>query len=347
MIKSKFGNIPLEELAGLPTFMAATLSHDRSKIAFYWDKTGQLELYVMEVKSNKEPQQVSKGDLPKSPRSAPVWSRDDVTIFFPKDNDGDEQNNIWCLNLETGEAQQLTDNPEAQEYPLAVSPDNKSLLVASNLNGQLNLYTLDLATNEYTQLTDYSYPASDAKYSPDGSQIVFRTNETDDTQNYDIYLMNADGSEQGLILNVKSGSQDGVSDWSSDGRYLSVTSDAFGANRIGIYDIETAKVRWITPEDKTYYDGTFSPDGQRLLAMLNEDSMANIQVWDVASGDEVETELPSGMSFGSDWLDDGNFFVNIVTDVTRPELRTYQISDGASDVMLPAEYGSIDPYLPH
>lgn len=350
MIKPKFGNIPLEELAGLPTFMAATLSHDRSKIAFYWDKTGQLELYVMQVKSNEEPQQVSKGDLPKSPRSAPVWSRDDATIFFPKDNDGDEQNNIWCLNLETGEAQQLTDNPKAQEYPLSVSPDDTSLLVASNLNGQLNLYTLDLATNEYTQLTDYKYPTGafmtgTAKYSPDGSQIVFGTNETDDTQNYDIYLMNADGSEQRLILSVKAGSQDGAADWSSDGRYLSVTSDAFGANRIGIYDIETADVRWITPEDKTYYGGEFSPDGQRLLAMLNEDSMANIQVWNVRTASEVETELPPGMSFGSDWLDNENFFVNIVTDVTRPELRTYRISDGASDIMLPAEYGSIDPNL--
>jgi dipeptidyl aminopeptidase/acylaminoacyl peptidase len=350
MVTPTVSNIPIEELASLPSFMAPTLSYSRQKIAFYWDKTGQLELYIMGIKPNDEAQQVSKGDLPKTPRSGPVWSRDDKYIFFPKDNDGDEQNNIWRINVETGETEQLTDNPKAQEFPMVVSPDNQTLLVAANLKGQLNIFALNLATKAYTQLTDYAFPtgafmAGSIVYSPDGSKIVFGTNESPDSGNYDIYIMNADGSEQRKLFSAADGSQDGAADWSKDGRYLAIETDHFGGSRVGVFDMQDESVRWITPEDKTVYSGSFSPDGKRLLTVINEHSTANTQVWDVASGTQVDTELPPGMSFGSDWLDNESFFVNIVTDITRPELRTYHISDGSSDVLLPAAYGSIDPKL--
>ena len=350
MATATTGNIPIEELARLPSFMAPTLSYDRKSIAFYWNKTGALELYVMGVEPDDEPRQVSNGELPRTPRGGPVWSRDGRYVFFPKDNDGDEQNNIWRIHVETGETEQLTDNPSAQEYPMVVSPDDKTLLVATNLVGQMNLHSLDLETREYTQLTAYDYPtggflAGSTVYSPDGSQIVFGTNESDDTNNYDIYIMNADGSDQRKLFSTSVGAKDGAVDWSKDGRYLAVESDHFGGSRVGVFDMTNEQIRWITPEDATIYPGKFSPDNTRLLTNINKDSMANTQVWDVESGEPVTVELPPGMSYGANWLDNDGFFVNIMTDTTRAELRTYKIADGSSDVLLPAEYGSIDPSL--
>jgi dipeptidyl aminopeptidase/acylaminoacyl peptidase len=157
--------------------------------------------------------------------------------------------------------------------------------------------------------------------------------------------MNADGSNQRKLYSASDGSQDGVADWSYDGRYLAIGTDHFGASRVGVFDMQSESVRWITPEHKTVYPGTFSPDGKRLLTLVNEHSMMNTQVWDVASGNEVEIELPPGMSTGSDWLDDDSFYDTLMTDTTRPELRSYRIKDGSSDVLLAAEYGSIDPKL--
>ena len=40
------GRIPLAELASLPSFYFPTPAWDRKRIAFYWDKTGQMELYL-------------------------------------------------------------------------------------------------------------------------------------------------------------------------------------------------------------------------------------------------------------------------------------------------------------
>src|SRR6185369_8935349 len=178
MLSLTLGNIPLEELASLPNFYAPVVSYDRRKIAFYWDKSGTLELYVLE--DGGKPRQVSKGQLPKAIHAGFVWSRDGKSIYFAKDNDGDEQHNIWRLDIESGEAEQLTNNPKCQEYPVEVSPDGKTLLVLTNLRGQMNLFALNLATKQYTQLTEYAFPVFGAQWSPDGKQIVYIANETTD-----------------------------------------------------------------------------------------------------------------------------------------------------------------------
>jgi dipeptidyl aminopeptidase/acylaminoacyl peptidase len=335
--------IPLEEIASLPNFYMPSVSPNRNKIAFYWDKGGSLELYVMDTAAGSKPKQVSAGQLPKALHAGFVWSQDSNTIYFAKDNDGDEQHNVWRIDLDSGGAQQLTDNPKAQEYPMEVSPDGKTLLVASNLYGQLNLLALDLETNQYRQLTDYAFPIMEAKYSPDGSQIVYVTNETEDLNNLDVYLMKADGSERRRIIQEKVGSQEGISDWSKDGRYISVGSDVSGKGRIGIYEVTSGDLRWISPEGKEQSPGKFSPDGRLLLGYNNENALLEATIYDVAEGKPQSVELPPGLSYNADWLENDRFMVNIVTDVSRPELRDYRLGDGSSDVLLNADYGSIDP----
>ena len=346
-----WGNIPLEELASLPGFYMPSLSYDCQHIAYYGDQTGKMELYIQSAAAGTEARQVSHGELPATPRTAPVWTRDDKYILFAKDAGGDEQHNIWRINVESGDAEQLTDNSDAQEYPIEVSPDNANLLVMANLKGQMNLFLLNLATKDYTRLTEYDNPAGSAQFSPDGSQIVYSANETDNFKNSDIYLMNIDGSNKQQIFSMKKGSSESVSDWSEDGNVLAVNSDAFGKNRAGIYHLASNEITWVTPEDKTMYAGEISPDGNALLVGENEDSSVgarvykNIQQSDADAIEEVAVELPPGMTYGTEWLDNERFLVNITTDVTRPELRDYRLQDGASNVIIAAEYGNIDPAL--
>src|SRR6185503_8440991 len=136
--------------------------------------------------------------------------------------------------------------------------------------------------------------------------------------NLDIYLMNADGSNQHRIIQVKTGSQDGIGDWSKDGRYLAIGSDAGGKGRVGVYDVASGDLRWVSPADKNQSPGKFSPDSKNLLGYNNEDSTFQTTVYSVADGKPQTVELPPGMSYNADWLDNDRFIVNIMTDVTRP-----------------------------
>ncbi len=343
--RSTAGRIPLEELASLPSFYLPTVAHDRRQIAFYSDQSGTLELYVMAPEAGAEPRQVSHGELPRAIHAGYVWARDGRTIYFAKDNDGDEQHNLWRIDLVTGRAEQLSNTPTAQEYPEAASPDGRTIYIRSNKDDQMNIYAFDVETRVHTRLTFYRFPVWNLILSDDGRQIAYTANDTDDLQNTDVYVMNADGSDPRCVLRTRIGAKDNVADWSADGRHLAVGSDASGWARVGVLELATGALRWLSPDGQNTLPGKFSPDGAKLIAYRNADSAVDVVVYDLRSGAAIPLDLPPGLAYDADWLDNDRFIVNIQTDRTRPELWIYRLSDGQRTVLLPAQYGSIDPEL--
>src|SRR5881397_162046 len=62
------GYIDVRELWSLPSLYHPVLSHRRDEVAFYWDKSGRIELYILDLKT-REVRQLSRGDPPRAPRS--------------------------------------------------------------------------------------------------------------------------------------------------------------------------------------------------------------------------------------------------------------------------------------
>jgi dipeptidyl aminopeptidase/acylaminoacyl peptidase len=345
MSKPGYSNIPLEELARLPTFLLPVLSWQWDKAAFYWDQTGRIELHVLDLTTGQVTQ-VSHGEVPRSIRTGFAWSRDGRSIAFGKDKEGDERHNLFRLDVETGEVTQLTDNPTVQEHALEFSPDDQWLLVNANLEGQMNLFKLHLERHERARLTDHPNPAMGGRWSPDGSQIAYMTNETKNLVNQDVYLCDADGEDRRRLLQVKEGSQESSADWSPDGQTLAITSDASGDNRAGLCDVATGEVRWLTPEGLNEHATKFSPDGRYLVALRNRDSMMRPVVYDVRTGEGRLLLLPPGFTMDANFIGDGTkLFLSYDTDTRRPELLAYDLTDDTWQVLLPAEYGSIAPSL--
>ncbi|MEA1871252.1 MAG: DPP IV N-terminal domain-containing protein, partial [Candidatus Bipolaricaulota bacterium] len=135
------GQIPLKELASLPSFYFPTSAWDQERIAFYWDKSGQMELYLLDLPGG-DPRQLSHGEVPRSLRAGFVWSRDGKSIVFAKDRDGNEQHDLYAIDTQSGAVRQITDTPTAQEIPAEFSPDGEWLSMFSNRDGQMNLYKL-------------------------------------------------------------------------------------------------------------------------------------------------------------------------------------------------------------
>jgi Tol biopolymer transport system component len=98
----------IDILSKIPQIYLPTVSYSKDKVAFYWDKTGILELYVTNLKTN-EIGQVSHGECPRAIRAGFVWTRDDENLVFAKDKDGDENHNLIKINIESGKTEPLTD----------------------------------------------------------------------------------------------------------------------------------------------------------------------------------------------------------------------------------------------
>ncbi|MCK5246153.1 PD40 domain-containing protein, partial [Candidatus Bipolaricaulota bacterium] len=277
--------IHLEDIMHLPSVYFPTVSNDGNRLAFYWDETGKMELYVIDLPDGA-PQQISKGNVPKSLRAGFIWSQDDARIVFAKDVGGNEQHDLYSMDVASGEVAQLTNTPKAQDYAVEFSPDDAWISMVSNRDGQLNLYKLSSDGSEAVRLTEFANPAFGGQWSPDGTRLVVTANEATDLRNADTYVVAADGSQCQRVLRVKEGSKDGAVAWLPDGQRLAITSDASGVNRPGILDLESETVTWLGTEGVDESAVSVSENGKMLATLRNQDAAISVVIHDL----DAETE---------------------------------------------------------
>jgi dipeptidyl aminopeptidase/acylaminoacyl peptidase len=344
--------LPLEELCRLSSIYLPTASWSGDKLAFYWDQTGRLELYVVDL-ATRATHQVSHGEVPRAVRAGFAWDRDDRFIVFARDTDGDEQHDLYRIDVETGAVTRLSHDPEAQEYPIQFSPDNAWLTVMANKRdpttpdqpGQLNLWRLRADGSDYQPLTHSPFPVSGGDWSHDGQWISFDTNEDpNDLHNRDGYVMRSDGSDARRVFRVRLGSQDSVGEWHPDNRRVAVTSDASEVNRAGMLDVETEQVQWLSPEGVDEMASSFSKDGRYLVCLRNQESQIRPVLYDLETGEGRDLKLPAGLAAGTQFVNaDTQLLVMYTTDTTRKSIVLYDVASDTYDTLLPPEYGSIDP----
>lgn len=343
----KRGRIPLDELVRLPRIAMVEPNWQRDQVALLSNKSGRNEIYTIDLRT-RSMRQVTNGEAPNAPRTGYCWSRDGSSLLFGKDQGGDEKNNLFRLDLLSGQVEQLNDDPTSQEHPGEISPDDRSLLLSSDRNGQMNLFLLDLHDRSWRQLTHLAAPvmAQSARWSPDGEWIAFAGNETANMKNRDLYLIRADGTGLQKRLSVQTGSGEWLAAWHPTGRMVAFTSDGLGCNRPAIFDLESGDLRWLGREGIEEEAGEFSPDGRWLSALRMADAAISPVLYEVETGRERPLHLPGGLAIGLHFVLGGAYLlIQYSTAERRAELLLYDLERERYEVLLPAEYGSIDPAL--
>lgn len=334
--------LPFDELMSLPSFSLPNLSYDKKKLAFYYDKTGKIELYVMDL-ATKKIEQISDGEIPRAPRTGFVWDRKAEKIFFGKDAGGNEQNDVWSIDLK-GNTKALTETPTFQEHAGNVSHDNEWITFMSTKSGQMNVHKMKLDGSEETQLSASDVPVMGGLWSPDDKWILMGTNEMKtNLENDDVYLYNIETSEMKRIIRItEDGSHDDYGDWAPDSKSIAFQSDASGLEQVGIYNLETEEINWLSDGKTMEYVGRFCPDGTQLAALVNQESTIKPIIYNIETGVKRELKIPSGLAFGIQWIDCTKIIFFYTSDLARPEVWLYDLSTDKYEVLLKAEYGSID-----
>ncbi|CAM4131494.1 alpha/beta hydrolase family protein [Deinococcus marmoris] len=340
--------ISLEALAALPTVAALNVSRGGDQVAFYADWTGRFELYTLNLETRQR-RQITDGQAPKAIRAGFVWAADDSRIFLSRDQNGDERQALFDLNLESGEIRALQHEAQSMDYAVAAHPDGKCLLVNSTRGGQMNVHVYDLSKegeDAWTALTALPNSTQAAAWSPDGARLTLTTNESADLRNTDGYVLNADGSGLKRVLRVREGSQDSVGEWHPDGLRVTASSDADGNRRVGLLTVDSGEVQWLTPADERIEEspGSFSLDGRWLSVIRNVDSTLTPVLYDTATGEARELKLPPGLAVGTEFARGGSHLLfSYVTATTRPQVLLYNLADDTTEVLLDADYGDVDP----
>jgi Tol biopolymer transport system component len=172
-------------------------SPDGTRIA-YWRQTKSLSEHIFVVAANGS----HRTQLTFGPEvdNQPAWSPDGSTIAFSSNRDGNVE--LYLMNPDGSNVRRLTNTPGAHEQNPSWSPDGARIAYDSCVSPSFpcpgtpnnEIFTLRLDTGHVSRLTFVSGIDQNPAWSPDGTQIVFRSDRA--SNGTQIWKMNADGSDQ-------------------------------------------------------------------------------------------------------------------------------------------------------
>ena len=332
----------LEALANLPTMAHPVASPDGDRVALYYDISGRNELHVLDVESG-ELTQWSDGQVPRNARWFVDWTADGERVLFHLDDDGNEQNDIHVID-ETGATEAVV---EIDGQAILSDATDEFIYFASSRDGQMNLYRQAFDADEPEKLTEYERAVWGGELSPTEDSIAYSTNETDDFDNKDVYVANADGTNPRNLEIGEVGAEAAPNDWGPDGERLLVTDNTEDLGRLGVYDLESDEISWLGNGRYEESGEVFLPDGKRVLGTRSRDAETIPIVYDLETGEGRELDLPAGVASFGMWgypvLDEDRVLVTHTTPTTRPELLEYDLSTDEYEVLVEAEYGPFEP----
>jgi dipeptidyl aminopeptidase/acylaminoacyl peptidase len=349
----------IEKLYTTRTIGGSTWAPDGKQVAFISNISGRNNLWLVPV-SGGWPTQLTISD---QRQSQPVWSPDGAWIAYASDNNGDEQWDIFMVSPKTGDVVNLTTSPESAEIEPAWAPDGHSIVYATKLKtgASYEIELMDIATRHITHVTKKTpkeLSNSGPIFSHDGKFIVYtQSHATGKDANIFVYDL---ASGQSTNLTPHEGrSNYHASDISPDGKTVLITSDAHnGYDNVGLLDISSKKINWLTNDKWEIDAGGFSPDGKSVTWTANVDGRVNIYAYDIAGGHATELPIAPGVNVpGGDptaFTRDGSKLLYSHNGATNPsDLWVYDVASKQSTQITHALVGGlrssdmVTPYLVH
>ncbi len=184
---------------------SASFSPDGRHILFESDRTGKDQIYLMKADGSHQRRIVSDPH----DNDDPVFFPSGKKIAFTRYANGSSE--LYTMRLDGTHRHRITKNSRFDYYP-DVSPDGKRIAFNEDLSQENpELYVMRADGSHKRRLTNTSHGREfDATFSPDSSKIAFDRSDTA-MGDYDVALMNADGTHQHTVLDGPSG--DYVADW--------------------------------------------------------------------------------------------------------------------------------------
>jgi len=352
-------NLSIEKLYMTRQVGRADWSPDGKQIAFVSNISGRNNLWLVPGDGGW-PTQLTVSD---QRQAAPAWSPDGKWIAYQSDYDGDEQWDIFLVSPRTGQVVNLTNTREIAEENPTWSQDGRYLayLVKPKASSVFEIDIFDMVMRKVQHLTTDTVQDKlnmGPVWSKDGTRIAYTQHQAKGTDSNVLVAEVATGGS--TLLSEHEGEQlYAVDDFSPDGKKLLITSNAAnGYENVGLLDIASRKVSWLTRERWEISGGKFSPDGKRVTWTANIDGNTDIFVHDLATGKTTSLPLAKGLNElagkSSAFTKDGSRLLYYHNGPTAPgDLWVHTMASGTTRQVTHSPLAGIrsedmvEPYLVH
>ena len=221
---------------------------------------------------------------------------------------------IFIADVYGGHTTHLTKNKWLDFNP-AISNDGSKLAFISDRNGNREIYTVDLVWMDgYTQwegrnltnITNTSENDWTPKFSPTTDKIVYAT-YFPSNDNYDIFIMNSDGSGQKNITNTPS--YEKYPQFSPDGSFIIYQAWQKGKMEIFFSSILDENNVNLTRNPQSHdiisHGNAISPDGQKIVFTSERDGNRNIYLMNTDGTDQTQLTLHTAHDYEPIFSPDG------------------------------------------
>jgi dipeptidyl aminopeptidase/acylaminoacyl peptidase len=290
-------NLSIEKLYMTRALGGTTWSPDGQQIAFVTNISGRNNLWTVPA-AGGWPVQLTISD---QRQSAPAWSPDGKWIAYHSDYDGDEQWDIFLVSPTSGQVINLTNTREIAEEGPAWSPDGRSLayMVKPKTSSSFEIDVYDMVKHEVRHLTSAT-PKDKGNVSPvwskDGKWVAYTQYQAKGTD-ANVFVVDVATGQSTLLTPHQGEQQYSANDFSPDGKKLLITSNAGnGYDNVGLLEVATRKIHWLTEDRWEINGGGFSPDGRHVTWTANVDGNTEIYLHTLATGKTTALPLPQGVN---------------------------------------------------
>ena len=239
-------------------------SPDSQRIAFYSERDGNAEIYVMHADGTH----VTRLTQTRADEGYPAWSPDGRTISF--DSDASGTFDIWAMDDSGANMRRLTGD-RARDISATWSPDGSRIVFMSDRDGGFDAYTApvrggssqaaaDAEVKRVTHTGSTWFPV----FSPDGATLAFHVGR-------DVHTMAAGGALRRLTTDPANGM---YPSWSPDGGSIAFMSWRHGKTEIFTMRADGTNQRVLVSMPRgDAVDPRWSPDGSRIAFVHMPDGM--------------------------------------------------------------------------
>jgi dipeptidyl aminopeptidase/acylaminoacyl peptidase len=302
----------IEDFLSMRSAIYPQWTFDDSQIIYLSDQSGTMQLFIVPAKGGKEKQLTDYSD-PIINYTASLIKNE---IVFSKAEKGNEQAQLYLLNIDTQDVIPLTKNKTVRHNLGSWSRDGQYISFSSTeRNGtDTDVYVMDMETYEIRCVFSGGGNCHSAGFSPSARFLAVVQSTTSNTNN-DLYLCNLEtGYVKHLTLHTAGALYVGTAWLPDESAFFTNTNndrEFFGLAR---YDMQKEIFTYVFTPKWNVWGYTISRDGKQILITINEEGYSSASLHKTDTFETIGNNFLKGSFQGIDFSNDGKSIIYSLGD---------------------------------